>query len=322
MRRALIVGIDKYPGAILNGCVNDASAVATIIETNGDGSPNFDVELMTDVPTRAELLEAIVKLFDGEVDVALLYFSGHGSMNMIGGYIVTPDFNRMEPGISMNDILTLANQSKVKNKVIILDCCHSGAFGSQNWGDKPITQMIEGMSILTASRASEAAMEVNGHGIFTNLLLSALRGGAADIGGHITAGGIYAYIDQALGAWHQRPIFKTNITNFTPLRIIHPPVSKDTLRLITKYFVTPEDRFQLDPSYEFTNSPDVEHKVLEPYADGDHVTIFKNLQKFESIGLVVPVDTEHMYFAAMKSKSCRLTALGLHYWKLVKDKRI
>ncbi len=322
MRRALIVGIDKYPGAILSGCVNDASAVATIIETNGDGSPNFDVELMTDVQTRAKLLEAIVKLFEGEVDVALLYFSGHGSLNMIGGYIVTPDFNRMEPGISMNDILTLANQSKVKNKVIILDCCHSGALGAQSWGDKPLTQMVEGMSILTASRASEAAIEVNGHGIFTNLLLSALRGGAADIGGHITAGGIYAYIDQALGAWHQRPIFKTNITNFTPLRTIHPPVSKDTLRLITQYFVTPEDQLQLDPSYEFTNSPEVEHKVLEPYADADHVAVFKNLQKFESIGLVVPVDTEHMYFAAMKSKSCRLTALGLHYWKLVKDKRI
>jgi len=45
------------------------------------------------------------------------------------------------------------------------------------------------------------------------------------------------------------------------------------------------------------------------------------LQLYESVGLVEPVDAEHMYFAAMNSKSCKLTALGLHYWKLAKDKR-
>ena len=41
----------------------------------------------------------------------------------------------------------------------------------------------------------------------------------------------------------------------------------------------------------------------------------------ESIGLIEPVNTEHMYFAAMKSLGCKLTALGRHYWRLAKDKR-
>ena len=49
---------------------------------------------------------------------------------------------------------------------------------------------------------------------------------------------------------------------------------------------------------------------------------FKELQKFESVGLVVPVEEEHMYFAAINSKSCRLTALGYQYWRLVKEKKI
>jgi hypothetical protein len=40
------------------------------------------------------------------------------------------------------------------------------------------------------------------------------------------------------------------------------------------------------------------------------------------VGLVVPVNAEHMYFAAMDSKACKLTALGHHYWRLVQDKRI
>ena len=44
----------------------------------------------------------------------------------------------------------------------------------------------EGVTILTASRLSEPSLEVNGHGVFTSLLIEALSGSAADITGHIT----------------------------------------------------------------------------------------------------------------------------------------
>ena len=40
------------------------------------------------------------------------------------------------------------------------------------------------------------------------------------------------------------------------------------------------------------------------------------------VNLVVPVGETHMYYAAMNSKSCKLTALGVHYWNLVKNNRI
>ena len=63
------------------------------------------------------------------------------------------------------------------------------------------------------------------------------------------------------------------------------------------------------------------NSVVEPFADANHVAVFKELQLFESVGLIEPVGTEHMYFAAMETKSCKLTALGLHYWRLSKDKR-
>ena len=45
--------------------------------------------------------------------------------------------------------------------------------------------------------------------------------------------------------------------------------------------------------------------------------IFAELQKLEGVGLVVPVEEEHMYFAAMKSKGCELTSIGKQYWRLV-----
>ena len=53
-------------------------------------------------------------------------------------------------------------------------------------------------------------------------------------------------------------------------------------------------KFYLDPSYEFTNDPKIEHKVIEPFANEEHVETFKDLQLFESVGLVEPVDADHM----------------------------
>ena len=322
MRKALVVGINKYPKVPLSGCINDADKFSDIIERNEDGSPNFDIRLEKDVETKAKLKGLVSDLFSGDSDTAIFYFSGHGYLDNIGGYIVTPDYQPHDYGVSMDEILTIANKSKVKNKIIILDCCYSGALGTPEViGDKA-AHIGEGLSILTASKGNEVAMEKGGQGVFTNLLLDALRGGAADLRGYITPGSVYAYIDQALGPWDQRPVFKTNITRFTSLRTVQPAIPIETLRKIINYFPTPKDEYKLDPSYEDTNTEIIEHKIIEPYADANNVKIFKDLQKLESIGLVIPVDEDHMYFAAMQSKSCKLTALGYHYWRLVKEKRI
>jgi hypothetical protein len=322
MRRAYAVGINSYPGNPLRGCINDASAFGAIMETHGNGDPNFAVKLYTDVPTAGKLLEILDTLFKYDDEAVLFYFSGHGFDNDLGTYLVTPDATKMDVGVAMADILAMANRSPAKNKIIILDCCHSGAMGTAPVIGNSASMISKGVTILTASKSDESAMEVNGHGVFTNLLIDALQGGAADIRGDITPGSIYSYIDQALGQWEQRPVFKTNITEFISLRNIQPKVPKETIRKIIHYFPNPEDEFQLDPSYEDTNSPEVDHKLIEPYAIPENVAVFKDLQKFQSVGLVVPVDTPYMYFAAIESKSCRLTALGYHYWRLVRQKKI
>ena len=321
MRKALVVGINNYKYAPLRGCINDATSVGDLLETHGDGSPNFEVWRELDVPTKSDLTTLIANLFSGDCDTALFYFSGHGYINELGGYIVTPDFVKYDEGVSMEDILKLANKSRIKDKIIILDCCHSGVMGSSGIVDGA-SHLKDGISILTASRDDEPALEVNGHGVFTSLLLDALRGGAADLRGHISPGSVYAFIDQALGPWQQRPVFKTNIKRFTSIRTVTPPVPPEILRKITEYFPAPQDEMQLDPSFEDTNTKAIVHTLVEPYAIAGNVAIFKHLQKFQSVGLVVPVGEEHMYYAAMRTKSCRLTALGYHYWRLVKEKRI
>lgn len=318
MKKALVIGIDDYPGAPLKGCVNDASAVAELLKTNGDGAPNFDVSLKLNVQTKADLLDLIDDLFKGEADATLLYFSGHGSEF---GHLVTPDYKRKDLGVTMSEVLGYANKSKCKNKIIILDCCYSGKFG-----ESPVTQsnestLGEGVTIMTASNRDEVASENNGQGLFTGLFLQGLRGSAADITGKITPAGIYSFIDQSLGSWQQRPVFKTNISHFIAIREIEPRVPKSILRKLKQYFSTPSDEFRLDPSFEFTNTLECNHEIVEPYAIQENVNLFKELQLFVSVGLVEPVDEEHMYFAAMRSKSCKLTALGLHYWRLSKDTR-
>lgn len=316
MRKALVVGLNNYPNSPLNGCIEDAIKMKTVLEKHADGSPNFGIKLVTDengdITKKATIRADIEKLFEDPSDVALFYFSGHGLIKSTGGYIVTTDYERYDEGISMNDILILANKSEAKDKIVILDCCHSGAFGNPDI-DEGSAQLSEGLTILAASRSTESAMEINGSGVFTSLLIDGLQGGAADLRGFTTPGNLYAYVDQALGPWDQRPIFKTNVSKFTSIRNLNPPVSLTTLRKLTDYFESPENEFQLDPTYEFDN---------DEIAIQSHVEIFKNLQKFVSVGLVVPVGEDHMYYAAMNSKSCKLTALGYQYWRLVNEDRI
>jgi hypothetical protein len=316
-RRALVVGIDDYPGAPLAGCVNDANALATLLQTHEDGSPNFALKAMTQPSqriTRSALRSALSKLFSDsdEADVALFYFSGHGTENNLGGFLVTPDASRYDEGVSLVDVLTLANKSKARECVIILDSCHSGHLGVVPAIDNEQAHLREGVSILTASRAAQEAVESGGRGLFTELVCGALDGGAADVLGSTTVAGVYAYVDQALGPWDQRPLFKASLSKLVSLRNNRPSVPLDILRQLPAWFPTADHLFPLDPSYE----PKAEPKDPGPEE------IFGHLQRCRASKLVEPVGEEHMYFAAMNRTSCRLTPLGVHYWRLAQSGRI
>lgn len=308
MRRALIVGIDDYPGSPLRGCVNDATEVAGLLKTHQDGSPNFECQIVTSPPfpvTRAILKAKIDDLFRDEADVALLYFSGHGLANNLGGYLVTPDADQYDEGVSLVEVITLANKSPVREVVVLLDCCYSGALGTlPALSDQ--TVLREGVALLTASRGSQVSVEIRGKGLFTSLLCAALDGGASDVLGKVTIASVYAYVDQALGAWEQRPLFKALVSRLISLRSCSPFVPLEVLRLLPKYFQRADAELPLDPSYE----PDAEPRHPE------NEQAFSHLQKYRAARLVVPVGEEHLYYAAMNRKSCRLTPLGQFHWSL------
>jgi hypothetical protein len=324
MRLALIVGINYYPaGGDLYGCVSDAFAVKNSLERNADGSINFDCKLLTasnerESINRGELKDAVTELFSKKAELALFYFAGHGHIEATGGYLLASDARRGDDGLSLNDVLVLANQSPATNKVIILDSCHSGIAGNTPTV-KDTALLAEGITILTASTFDQYATEEDGSGVFTTLFVDALSGSGANIIGEITPGSVYAHIDQSLGAWEQRPVFKTNVRNFVSLRTVSPAIPLDDLRAISRLFPVPGFEFQLDPTFE----PELKGRDEGmPKPIDENVRIFAILQKFNRLNLLKPVGVAHMWNAAMESKSCKLTALGEHYRALVKKNRI
>lgn len=322
MRKALVIGIDYYDNVSpLFGCVNDSFAVKSMLDRHTDGSVNFGVRHITgtgpkDPVPREELRGAIDELFSGDGEVALLYFAGHGHIEATGGYLCSSDVKTGNDGVSLAEVMIMANQSKIANRVIILDSCHSGVAGGSALQQK-VAEINDGVTILTASTDEQYASEENGAGVFTSLLVDALGGAAANLVGEVTPGGVYAHVDQSLGPWAQRPVFKTNVKRFVSLRKVQPPLELAELRRISEFFPSAGYQMQLDPTYE-PERHDSWAKDPQgiPSPDPDHNAIFAILQKFNRVGLLVPEGAPHMWHAAMESKTVRLTALGEHYRRL------
>jgi hypothetical protein len=319
MRRALSVGIDQYTFGPLQGCVSDATKIEAVLQTHQDGSPNFDCRTLLapeggsdDIVTRPILRQHLERLFKDRADVVLFHFSGHGTVNNLDGFLVTQDARKYDEGVAMGEVLKLANDSKATEVVIILDCCFSGTLGNPPVIDNTRALLREGISILTAGRGDQPSVETGGGGLFTSLVVDALDGGAADILGEVSAPAIYAYVEAALGAWDQRPLFKSHLSRLLPLRRCTAPIERAILRRLPDLFPLPAEDRGLDPSYEPTSG------VGDPW----NVAVFRDLQNLNRVHLVAPVDAEHMYDAAMQSRACRLTPSGRYYWRLASGHRI
>ena len=118
MRKALIVGINHYENcSALFGCVDDAHSVKAILERHGvDGTINFECKLLTgtgptDQVNKRELKDALIELFNSDAEIALFYFAGHGYIEPTGGFIITSEAEHGDEGVSLDEILKMANKS-------------------------------------------------------------------------------------------------------------------------------------------------------------------------------------------------------------------
>ncbi len=318
---ALLVGIDNYRGSPLGGCVNDARTIHTLLAHNEDGSPNFHcVSLLAPrstassdpaLVTKATLRRQFDEILTRRVDMALFYFAGHGTVSPRGGILVTQDTTSHDEGVAMAEIVDAANRSDIQEITIIVDACFSGRLGGVPSLKDDYVLLREGVAIIAASLPNEGAAERDERGVFTSVICGALEGGASDVMGEVTSASIYAYAEQALGPLDQRPMYKSNVARLSPLRTCRPVVQPMVLRKLKDYFPTAEHNFPLDPAYE----PDHTQHPPGTTPDPAKEAIFAELQRCRDARLLVPVGEQHLFYAAIRSKSCRLTPLGKFYWK-------
>jgi uncharacterized caspase-like protein len=315
MKRALLVGIDDYSNMTpLLGCVNDVNALEPLLSRNEDKSPNFKCQVRT--PTRSQridrrsLIADIDALLAPGSDVALFYFAGHAKKKHSDVAIALQDDDRPETGISLSDILASVQVSSVPEVLIILDCCYAGRAGISSQLGSSAAVLRSGVSILSATRGDARAAETWGlRGAFSTYLCAALDSGATDVLGRVTIASVFAYLSESFGPWEQRPTFKSNVDRLHELRQCSPWVPMEDLRLLPEIFRESDSLLQLDSSYEPSLEP------IDPVREA----IFATLQRYRAAKLAEPIGAEHMYFAALEGKECRLTPLGKHYWWMAKQ---
>jgi uncharacterized caspase-like protein len=197
-RDALIIASAHYTDPLLRQLMapeTDAKSLSEALSNPDIGG--FQVRTLIDRPSY-EIAEAIELFFIERQpdDLLLLYFSGHGIKDADGRlYFATINTKRSlllatsVPASLVNDAML---RSRSRRQVLILDCCHSGAFarGMITKSDKG-TGTIDyfrgtGRVVLTASDATQYALEaehVSGTGvrsIFTDVMVDGLKTGAAD----------------------------------------------------------------------------------------------------------------------------------------------
>lgn len=132
-RIALVVGNDAYPGAPLGNAVNDAKAMAGLLERAG-----FGVDLRTNAD-RVTLFDATKRFAESaqrsEAKLVFFYYAGHGAQLDWRNYLLPVDARVNTAAdlpaqcLDLASLLTGLAQAKGRTFVIVLDACRDNPFG-------------------------------------------------------------------------------------------------------------------------------------------------------------------------------------------------
>jgi len=216
-RLALIVASSEFSDETLQQLVapgQDAADLARVLEDSRIGG--FDqVKVLANRPSY-EVRREIEAFFANRKrdDLLLVYFSGHGVKDDDGRlYLATTDTRRglfrstAVPAAFVNETMTA---SRSRRQVLILDCCHSGAFArgmvAKGGESVDIHDRFEGRGrvVLTASNATQYAFQgdeiiiigAGSRSVFTHHLVRGLETGLADLDGDgwVSLDELYDYV--------------------------------------------------------------------------------------------------------------------------------
>jgi uncharacterized caspase-like protein len=246
-----VIGISNYREPSigdLDFAKDDAVAVEVYYRRIGIPKDQI-IELVDEDATLASIKRALgtelVKDATNPEDTVILYFAGHGEMEVdrssadsdgYSKYLLPHDANPADlfgSALSMEELSRILQRLRPERVVLIIDSCFSGSAGGRTpfepnaasrgvISEQFLSRMAttgKGRVILTASGGREVAGESTEwrHGIFTYFLLEGLRGAAdMDHDGRIDVDEIYKYVSQKVSAathGRQNPMRKSpNLT--------------------------------------------------------------------------------------------------------------
>jgi Caspase domain len=215
-RLALLVATYRYQDAGLRQLTapgHDAEALAEVLRD--PQIADFEVTTLINEPHHV-VGDAIGEFYHNRRrdDLTLLYFTGHGLKDDQGRlYLAMADTKRDRlffSALSARQIDEAIESCWSRQKILILDCCYSGAF-SAGWMPKADSQVHtlekfqgKGRVVLTASDSTQYSFEENniiGEGsqsVFTRFLVEGLTTGKADLDsdGDISLDELYSYVHE------------------------------------------------------------------------------------------------------------------------------
>lgn len=209
--RALLIGNSSFPADPHNlqelaGPVNDVAALRAVLSDDGVGLFGAeDVRLLAE-RTVGEVRVELERFFSNSRrdDTLLLYYSGHGVLDQRNQLFLCARDTRTDllksTAVGASEISLMFEESAARTTVIVLDCCHSGAFKGGRLAD---SLRGSGRYLLTSARGRELAADAdseNTTSIFTHHLVEGLRAGARDSDGDgfTDLGDLYDYVQVQL----------------------------------------------------------------------------------------------------------------------------
>lgn len=192
---AIVIGIEQYRLKLPEAdfAVSDATLVSKYL-VNVLGYPEENVVLLTnDKALQSDLSKYIEKWLPNNVEPGsnvFVYYSGHGAPNPVTGdaYLVPYDGDPSfidETGYSLSRLYSALGRLRVRNVIVALDSCFSGA-GGRSVIAKGARSLVAKMkmplathniTVLSASSETQISSTYDemGHGLFTYFMLKGLK---------------------------------------------------------------------------------------------------------------------------------------------------
>lgn len=349
LREALYVGINEYEHRpSLCACEADARAMAEALEVEFGGKSNWtpasSALLLGARATERELLLRTENLMQaGAYDHGdvLFYFSGHADRLddgdlLLAGVDDDPNDSDSRHGLLFSRLVRYIREAPGVNSVtIILDCCHAGAIKNI---DIPVN-----VTVLAASRDNQQAIENDGRGRFTGILLAGLNGesvGSADLFGGVTAVSLYADANAMLNYRRdrQQPMLKACLEKIVVLKHVQPSLDIQCLRRLGgddprpgrgRIFDSAASVFEAYPEMEAPNAIHGEYRTGDEREQEltDSQRLMNDFKYWRNVHLIELYDeygepSDDLFFVCLHRGTIRLTARGRYYWNLVTQGRL